>query len=76
MLNNLLCLKQKTINVHLHNLHLDIIPITIDFNKKIKYDKDIFDMSILLSNSLSKNLFHPNNSLLFSSSQELIHSFK
>ena len=49
MLNDLLCLKQKTINVHLHNLPIDIIPITIDFNKKIKYDKDIFDMSILLS---------------------------
>ena len=64
MLNNLLCLKQKTINVHLHNLPLDIIPITIDFNKKIKYDKDIFDMSILLSKNkddIKKDRFNDHN---------------
>lgn len=64
MLNNLLCLKQKTINVHLYNLPLDIIPITIDFNKKIKYDKDIFDMSILLSKNkddIKKDRFNDHN---------------
>lgn len=49
MVNDLLCLKLKTINVYIHKLPFDIIPITIDFNKKIKYDKDIFNMSILLS---------------------------
>lgn len=49
MLNNLLGLKHKKINIHLHNLPIDIVPITVDFSKKIEYDKDIFDMQILLS---------------------------
>jgi len=49
-INSKLHYSGKIMKVNLKNTTNDFItPITIDFNKKIYYDKDIYNMSLLLS---------------------------
>lgn len=48
-LNNLYALKTKIINIKLPNFPKNIVPITIDFNKKIKYDEEIYDKPKLIN---------------------------